>query len=174
MARPGCPGLSPKANGCTLAVLEGWGHPQRYRAGIGSRPLPQALPVGLQCQSATDRRRSRIVPFPATGLTADRTATCWAVPKNGHVATRVERSSRFVMPVKASGKESDRGVGTPIRPVPNLPQGLMAVLTWRRGTERAYHRKFTVATDVNVSFRDPQSPWPRRNNENANGLRRYD
>ena len=43
-----------------------------------------------------------------------------------------------------------------------------------RGTELAYYRKFTVATDVNVYFCDPKSPWQRGSNENTNGLRRYD
>ncbi len=78
--------------------------------------------------------------------------------KNSHIATIVERSSRFVMLVKLDGKDSDTVVGALIRQVRQLPDGLMASLTWDRGTELAYHRKFTVATDVSVYFCDPQSP----------------
>jgi hypothetical protein len=81
------------------------------------------------------------------------------------IATLVERSSRFVMLVKVNGKDSDSVVQF-------LPHGLMASLTWDRGTEMAYHRKFTVATDVSVYFCDPQSPWQRGSNENTNGLLR--
>lgn len=92
--------------------------------------------------------------------------------KNTHIATLVERSSRFVMLVKVNGKDSNSVVGALIRQVQNLPHGLMASLTWDRGTELAYHRKFTVATDVSVYFCDPQSPWQRGSNENTNGLLR--
>jgi IS30 family transposase len=90
--------------------------------------------------------------------------------KNTHIATLVERSSRFVILVKVNGKDSDSVVGALIRQVHFLPHGLMASLTWDRGTEMAYHRKFTVATDVSVYFCDPQSPWQRGSNENTNGL----
>jgi len=92
--------------------------------------------------------------------------------KNSHIATLVERRSRFVMLVKLNGKDSDSVVGALIHQVQNLPNGLMTSLTWDRGTELAYHRKFTVATDVSVYFCDPQSPWQRGSNENTNGLLR--
>jgi IS30 family transposase len=44
----------------------------------------------------------------------------------------------------------------------------------RRGAEVAQHERFTIATDVQVYFCDPQRPWQRGSNENTNGLlRRY-
>ena len=92
--------------------------------------------------------------------------------RNSHIATLVERSSRFVMLVKLGGKDSDSVVSALIARVQHLPQGVMASLTWDRGTELAYHRKFTVATDVSVYFCDPKSPWQRGSNENTNGLLR--
>ena len=67
--------------------------------------------------------------------------------------------------VKVGGKDSDSVVSALIARVQHLPQGIMASLTWDRGAELAYHRKFTVATDVNVYFFDPKSPWQRGSNE---------
>jgi IS30 family transposase len=92
--------------------------------------------------------------------------------KNSHIATLVERQSRFVMLVKVPGKDTDSVINALVRQVKHLPVGLMSSLTWDRGTELADHKRFTVATDVTVYFCDPQSPWQRGSNENTNGLLR--
>jgi IS30 family transposase len=91
---------------------------------------------------------------------------------NSHVATLVERHSRFCMLVKVPGKDTATVVAALSRQVRELPATLRRSLTWDRGLEMAQHKSFTMATDVQVYFCDPQSPWQRGSNENTNGLLR--
>lgn len=60
--------------------------------------------------------------------------------------------------------------GALTREVARLPDGLIKTLTWDRGMELAQHKVFFMATDVDVFFCDPRSPWQRGTNENTNGL----
>ena len=53
-----------------------------------------------------------------------------------------------------------------------LPKDLYRSPTWGRGSEMAGRRKFTMATNIDVHFCDPQSPWQRGSNENTNRLLR--
>ena len=92
--------------------------------------------------------------------------------KGSHIATLVERHSRFVMLVKVQGKDTASVVSALSRQVRRLPTRLRKSLTWDRGYELASHKQFTVATDVAVYFCDPRSPWQRGSNENTNGLLR--
>ena len=92
--------------------------------------------------------------------------------RNSHIATLVERQSRFVLLVRLPGKDTASVVEALSRAVRALPDGIMASLTWDRGSELAAHKKFTIATQVHVYFCDPQSPWQRGTNENTNGLLR--
>jgi IS30 family transposase len=92
--------------------------------------------------------------------------------ENTHVATLVERHSRFTMLVKVPGKDTASVVPALSREIRRLPSELRQTLTWDRGTEMAAHKDFTVATDVQVYFCDPQSPWQRGTNENTNRLLR--
>jgi transposase, IS30 family len=91
---------------------------------------------------------------------------------NSHIATLVERQSRFVMLVRVKNKDTATVVSALTDTVKKLPEGLMSTLTWDRGKEMASHKNFTVATDVQVYFCDPRSPWQRGTNENTNGLLR--
>jgi len=92
--------------------------------------------------------------------------------RNTHVATLVERSSRFVMLVRVGGKDTESVVAALGEQIRRLPRTMMNTLTWDRGTEMAAHKKFTVATDVSVYFCDPKSPWQRATSENTNRLLR--
>jgi IS30 family transposase len=92
--------------------------------------------------------------------------------KNTHMATLVERQSRFTMLVKVPGKDTASVVRALSRHVRTLPRALRRSLTWDRGMELAHHKRFTIATEVQVYFCDPQSPWQRGTNENTNRLLR--
>ena len=92
--------------------------------------------------------------------------------KNSYVATLVERHSRFLMLVKVPSKETEAVVAALSEYARKLPATPRLYLTWHRGLEMAKHKEFTVATDVQVYFCDPQSPWQRGSNENTNGLLR--
>lgn len=91
---------------------------------------------------------------------------------NTHIATLVERKSRFAILVKVDSKDTQTVVKALQRRVRTLPRQLKRTLTWDRGLEMASHKDFTVATDVKVYFCDPQSPWQRGTNENTNLLLR--
>jgi IS30 family transposase len=93
--------------------------------------------------------------------------------RNSHVATLVERHSRFCMLVKVPSKDTATVVAALSQHVRGLPATLRRSLTWDRGLEMAQHKSFTMATDVQVYFCDPQSPWQRGSNENTNGLLRH-
>lgn len=88
------------------------------------------------------------------------------------IATLVERQSRYVMLVRLPAADTQTVVRALAQRVRRLPAGLRRSLTWDRGSEFAGHRQFTVATNVQVYFCDPQSPWQRGSNENTNGLLR--
>jgi IS30 family transposase len=92
--------------------------------------------------------------------------------KNSHIVTLVERHTRYVMLVKVDSKETQAVVCALIKQAKKLPNELYKSLTWDQGKELADHRRFTMATDIDVYFCDPQSPWQRGSNENTNGLLR--
>jgi IS30 family transposase len=91
---------------------------------------------------------------------------------NSQIATLVERQSRYVMLAKVGSKDTETVVNALIKHAQKLPHELYQSLTWDRGKEMADHQRFTLATDIKVYFCDPQSPWQRGSNENANGLLR--
>jgi IS30 family transposase len=91
---------------------------------------------------------------------------------NTHIATLVERHSRFTMLLKVPSKNTATVVAALARHIGKLPRELRRSLTWDRGKEMAAHHSFTIATNVQVYFCDPRSPWQRGTNENTNGLLR--
>jgi IS30 family transposase len=76
------------------------------------------------------------------------------------------------MLAKVKNKDSESVISALIKQSKKLPIELYKSLTWDRGTEMARHRKFTLATNIDVYFCDPKSPWQRGSNENTNRLLR--
>src|SRR6202790_1809117 len=93
-------------------------------------------------------------------------------PNNTYIATLVERQTRYVMLAKVAGKDTRTVVNALIKQSKKLPKELYKSLTWDRGKELTDHRRFAMATSIDVYFCDPQSPWQRGSNENTNGLLR--
>jgi IS30 family transposase len=87
-----------------------------------------------------------------------------------HIATLIERHSRFTMLVKLPRKDTTTVVAALAKHVRKLPEQLRRSLTWDQGKEMHAHKRFTIATNVQVYFCDPRSPWQRGSNETTNGL----
>ncbi|MEV9079270.1 IS30 family transposase, partial [Klebsiella pneumoniae] len=75
---------------------------------------------------------------------------------NSHIATLVERHTRYVMLVKIARKDTQTVIDALIKHAGKLPQELYKSLTWDRGKELADHKRFTLATDIQVYFCDPR------------------
>ena len=139
------------------------GHPRRQaqrRARAGGR-IRDAVSLADRPPESDDRR----VPGHWEG-------DLLAGANNSHIATLVERASRYTLLVRVRGKDTQTVTRALARRIKRLPDRLKASLTWDRGSELAAHQAFTLATDVAVYFCDPYSPWQRGTNENTNGLLR--
>jgi IS30 family transposase len=95
-----------------------------------------------------------------------------ATSKNSYISILVERHSRYVMLAKVANKDTKSVVSALIKQSQKLPRELYKSLTWDRGKELSDHKRFTLETDIDVYFCDPQSPWQRGSNENTNRLLR--
>lgn len=89
---------------------------------------------------------------------------------NTHIATLVDRKTRFTIILKLAGKDATSVNNALIDAFKRLPEAMKKSLTWDRGMELAKHAQFTREIGIPVYFCDPQSPWQRGTNENTNGL----
>lgn len=140
-------------------------HRMRMPRAASTRVPPSQIQDAIRISERPPEVEDRAVPGHWEG-------DLLAGSKNSHIATLVERHSRYLMLVKVPGKDTHTVVNALTRHVSKLPRELRRSLTWDRGTELADHKRFTLATDVAVYFCDPSSPWQRGSNENTNGLLR--
>jgi IS30 family transposase len=89
---------------------------------------------------------------------------------NTHIATLVDRKTRFTIILKLAGKDAESVNNALVEAFVRLPAPMRKTLTWDRGMELAKHAEFTSLTGIPVFFCDPQSPWQRGTNENTNSL----
>jgi IS30 family transposase len=89
------------------------------------------------------------------------------------IGTLVERKTRFVLLLHLPDNHGPLAVQQAmITKMSELPEILRQTLTWDQGFEMANHAQIAAATDLDIYFCDPHSPWQRGTNENTNGLLR--
>jgi IS30 family transposase len=133
---------------------------------------------------ATGERRGKI---PGMVMISDRPAEAADRAVPGHwegdlimgrasrsaIGTLVERSTRFVLLLHLPrGHDAPAVAAAMTEAMGSLPAALRRSLTWDQGSEMALHRQISLATDLDIYFCDPHSPWQRGSNENTNGLLR--
>jgi len=95
--------------------------------------------------------------------------------KNGRsaIGTLVERATRFLILLYLANNHSAEAVERAmIAAIRRLPQMPWKTLTVDQGIEMRNHARISIATDIEIYFCDPASPWQRGSNENTNGLLR--
>ena len=108
----------------------------------------------MPSRSVSDRLRLKIGRCLAIG----RAICC----PGSYIATLVERHTRYVMLAKVAGKDTQTVVSALIKQAKKLPKELYKSRTWDRGKELTDHRRFTLATNIDVYFCDPQKPVAAR------------
>jgi IS30 family transposase len=89
------------------------------------------------------------------------------------IGTLVERTTGFVLLLHLPGNHgADTVADAMITTMAQLPDILRKTLTWDQGIEMTNHARIAAATDLDIYFCDPHSPWQRGTNENTNGLLR--
>jgi IS30 family transposase len=131
------------------------------RKGLVQGKIVDAVPISERPPSAKDRA----IPGLWEGDLIEGS-------NNSCIATLVERHSRYVMLARLPDKKSATVIAALIKQSKKLPSELYKSLTWDRGCEMNDHKEFTIATDIQIYFCDPQSPWQRGSNENTNRLLR--
>ncbi len=137
--------------------------PNRQGGQRKNRVLPDMVNIAERPAVAEDRR----VPGHWEGdlIIAKRNASA--------IGTLVERTTGYTMLVHLpSGYKPEQVAPALAEKIKTLPEALRGSLTWDQGVEMRDWKQVAVATDIEIFFCDPHSPWQRGTNENTNGLLR--
>jgi IS30 family transposase len=89
------------------------------------------------------------------------------------IGTLVERATGYVLllhlPIAHGALEVQDAM---VEVMSSLPETLRRTLTWDQGREMCNHVHIAEATEIDIYFCDPHSPWQRGTSENTNGLLR--
>jgi len=89
------------------------------------------------------------------------------------IGTLVERMTGYTLLLHLPGSHgADAVQEAMVTQISRLPETLKKTLTWDQGIEMCNHAAIAAATDLDIYFCDPHSPWQRGTNENTNGLLR--
>jgi IS30 family transposase len=89
------------------------------------------------------------------------------------IGTLVERATGYCMLLHLPADHGAEAVQEAMtQAMSRLPETLRRTLTWDQGAEMTNHVQIAAATDLDIYFCDPHSPWQRGSNENTNGLLR--
>jgi IS30 family transposase len=89
------------------------------------------------------------------------------------IGTLVERTTRYLILLHLPHDHGAEAVEQAmVEATQRLPRTLWKTLTWDQGKEMTNHTRISVATNLDIYFCDPASPWQRGSNENTNGLLR--
>ncbi len=91
----------------------------------------------------------------------------------GHLATHVERKSRFLVAAKLADKRAATMTQATTASFWRLPKALRHTLTVDNGKEFSRFKELEAKTGLTVYFADPYAAWQRGTNENTNGILRH-
>lgn len=129
-------------------------HAKLHRSGGSNRgQIVDAISISVRPQEIEDR-----------AITGHWEGDLIVSANSSAIATLVERHSRFTVLCKVQNKSALIVVQSLTEQMKKLPPQVLKSLTWDRGQELSAHKTFSVATDMDVYFCDPRSPWQRGTN----------
>jgi IS30 family transposase len=136
---------------------------RQRRYGSGRRFIPDR--VSITCRPALVATRERFGDWEGDTLEGRK--------GTGHLATHVERQSRYLLAAKLTDKKASTMTVQSIHCFRKMPRRLRHTLTVDNGKEFSQFKEIEAKTALAVYFADPYAAWQRGTNENTNGLLRY-